>query len=269
MYGERLGAGRTAEIYEYGDLRVLKLYLPGMPEDQVEAEYRIGRAACESGIHAPEPLERIRYADREGIVFERIHGVTMLASLALRKSNAAREAERMAQLQARFHRITVPDLPSQKSSLLERIARAPLLTDLEKKRLAFNLQRLPDGDRLCHGDYHPDNIMIGDKEWIIDWMTGMRGHPAGDVARTALLLQYGSVPDEAPSEVAVWLGGMRAELLEGYLSAYTQQTGTTRDSIRQWMPPVAAARLCDWIPSAEKEALAAFIRQSAEMEEID
>ncbi|MFD2328892.1 phosphotransferase family protein [Cohnella sp. GCM10020058] len=269
MYGTRIGAGRTAEIYEHGEQRVLKLYLPGLAEEQVEAEYHVSQAACRAGIRTPRPLERVRHADRHGIVFEKVAGVTMLSSLVRREGTLAREAGRMAQLHSQVHRISVPGLPSQRSSLQARIACAPLLTDEEKKRLGLLLRDLPDGDRLCHGDFHPDNVMLGELEWIIDWMTGTSGHPAGDAARTALLLQYGSVPDEAPDEVVAWLADMRAELLDGYLLAYTKQTGTTREQIERWMPPVAAARLCDWIPEAEKEALAASIRRSIGQEELE
>jgi len=260
MYGQRIGSGRTAEIFEYGDGRVLKLYYAGMPEEQVEAEYRIGRFVCQSGVCSPMPFERVRYDDRHGIVFARIDGVTMLASLTRQPGAPTAEAERMARLHSCIHGLSIPDLPSQKAHLAERIRHAPLLADEEKDRIALYLRDLPDGDRLCHGDYHPDNIMLGEKEWIIDWMTGMSGHPAGDVARTALLLQFGTVPDEAPGEVAEWLAAMRIQLLEAYLQAYTGYAGTTSQDIRRWMLPVAAARLCEWIPEAEKEALAAFIR---------
>ncbi|MDI4649294.1 phosphotransferase family protein [Cohnella hashimotonis] len=264
MYGTRIGAGRTAEIYEYGEQRVLKLYLPGMPEPQVEAEYRISQAACRAGIRTPMALARVRHDDRHGIVFEKIDGGTMLAALARRDDSVERESARMAQLHSQIHRIAVPGLPDQKSSLQDRIARAPLLSDEVKKRLARMLRDLPDDDRLCHGDFHPDNIMWGNQEWIIDWMTGMSGHPAGDAARTALLLRYGSLPDDAPAGVAEWLADMRAELLDGYLLSYANQTGTTREQIERWMPPVAAARLCEGIPEAEKEALATFVLQSLE-----
>ncbi|KAA8746258.1 phosphotransferase family protein [Paenibacillus sp. UASWS1643] len=46
---------------------------------------------------------------------------------------------------------------------------------------------LPDQQQICHGDFHPDNVMLseaGDQYWVTDWMTGMSGDPAGDVARS-------------------------------------------------------------------------------------
>lgn len=252
-------------MYDYGQGQVLKLFYEGLPEHQIEAEYQAGLIVRRAGIPAPAPIARIRHGERMGIVYEKVAGTTMLAALAQRPGEVADRAGQMAALHAHMHSRPASGLPAQKMLLGERIGQASLLTNEEKARVLALLDRLPDGDRLCHGDYHPDNIILGagdEQAWIIDWMTGMSGHPAGDAARTALLLHYGTVPDGASEEVVEWLARMRAELLEEYLRTYTQHTGTTREYIAQWMPPVAAARLCEWIPEAEKEVLAAFIRQS-------
>ncbi|WP_308530680.1 aminoglycoside phosphotransferase family protein [uncultured Paenibacillus sp.] len=70
-----------------------------------------------------------------------------------------------------------------------------------KQEIMDYLKSLPDGTRLCHGDFHPENVMIGERNWVIDWMTGMIGNPAGDVARTLLLFRFGTLPDEASSSI--------------------------------------------------------------------
>ena len=40
-----------------------------------------------------------------------------------------------------------------------------------KEKLLALLRRLDDGARqICHGDFHPRNILLdGKKHWIIDW----------------------------------------------------------------------------------------------------
>ncbi|MFD1910018.1 phosphotransferase family protein [Paenibacillus rhizoplanae] len=55
------------------------------------------------------------------------------------------------------------------------------------------LAELPDGEKLCHGDFHPDNILMDDKLWVIDWMTGVRGNPAADVARSVIMFSIGGL----------------------------------------------------------------------------
>src|SRR5262249_32610054 len=61
------------------------------------------------------------------------------------------------------------------------------------------LEALPDGDRLCHGDFHPANVLVGrNGPAVIDWTGATRGDPAADLARTRLLLQAGAVPEHMP-----------------------------------------------------------------------
>src|SRR5262249_42867679 len=49
------------------------------------------------------------------------------------------------------------------------------------------LDRLPAGDRLCHGDYHPGNVLLGaDRTAVIDWTGAVRGVAEADHARTLL-----------------------------------------------------------------------------------
>ncbi|PKQ90267.1 hypothetical protein CXK86_14320 [Paenibacillus sp. BGI2013] len=36
----------------------------------------------------------------------------------------------------------------------------------------------------------------GDQYWVIDWMTGMSGDPAGDVARSWVILMSATLPED-------------------------------------------------------------------------
>ena len=51
--GALIGHGRTADVYAWGEDRILKLYQPHMPAHLVEQEYRVTRAAQAAGIPAP------------------------------------------------------------------------------------------------------------------------------------------------------------------------------------------------------------------------
>ena len=47
------------------------------------------------------------------------------------------------------------------------------------------IDKLADGDTLCHGDFHPGNILLsGDGAFIIDFMNVCCGNYLYDVART-------------------------------------------------------------------------------------
>jgi len=58
------------------------------------------------------------------------------------------------------------------------------------------LNRLPTGGFLCHGDFHPDNVIWSERgPVVIDWLDANRGDPAADVARTPMLISIGETPD--------------------------------------------------------------------------
>ncbi|MDO5576698.1 MAG: aminoglycoside phosphotransferase family protein, partial [Fibrobacter sp.] len=60
------------------------------------------------------------------------------------------------------------------------------------------IDALPEGDALCHGDWHPGNILMSNtgKHIIIDFMNVCYGPWQYDVARSYFLLSKGSLPEE-------------------------------------------------------------------------
>ncbi|MEI7028179.1 aminoglycoside phosphotransferase family protein [Paenibacillus sp. y28] len=147
----------------------------------------------------------------------------------------------------------------QKTVLAQNIQRAPQLSDKVKKEIIDYLDGLPDGSCLCHGDFHPDNVLIGEQNWVIDWMTATVGNPAGDVARTLLLFRFGTLPDGAPKSVTDALERMRNTMNEVYLEQYLAYSGLPFSAINEGMLPVAAARLSEWISDEEKALLLPLI----------
>lgn len=260
---EIIASGRTAEILSYGEGKVLKLFRPGLPEQLSSDEYNISSAVFNSGLSCPRPLGIIDYEERKGIIYSQIDGITMLKMIGKKIWTTKKQAERMASLHRDIHSKSVSNIPKQKEILLERIQQAPLLTAEEKRIIIENLMALKEDAKLCHGDFHPDNIMLGEKEeWVIDWMTGMEGNPAGDVARTMLMLKLGNTPEGTPKFISVFISFIRNKLLVTYTKEYLNNSEITMQEINQWMVPVAAARLTEWLPDQEKQALAHFIRSN-------
>ncbi|WP_189596836.1 phosphotransferase family protein [Paenibacillus elgii] len=146
----------------------------------------------------------------------------------------------------------------QKVILARNIQNAWQLSDDVKKKIIDVLERLPDGECLCHGDFHPDNVIVGERHWVIDWMTGMVGNPAGDVV---LLFRFGTLPDEAPRAVKEALQHMSTKISQIYLERYLSCSGLPFSDIDEWMLPIAAARLSEWIPDREKQLLLNLIEE--------
>jgi tRNA A-37 threonylcarbamoyl transferase component Bud32 len=258
---EVIAYGRTAELLAYDNDHVLKLFRPGIPPHVIEEEFRISLSVYQCGVSIPQPVKIIDYSDRMGIIYQRVSGFTMLKTISKKPWSINKEAIRMARIHSDIHSKNVLDLPKQKEILKERIGHATILTMEEKERIINHLNGLMEDTKLCHGDFHPDNIILGNREWIIDWMTGMTGNPAGDVARTILLIQLGTMPDETPKIMVYLFSLIRKQILKRYIKQYLKNSAIDLKEIDDWMLPIAAARLTEWIPEKEKQEIVNLIRQ--------
>lgn len=262
MQGKRIGEGRTAEVREYGDGAILKLYREDIPGEHVDREYKISCYAYAQGVHTPRPVELVTVEGRKGIVFERIAGATLLKQLAGKPWQTGIYARQLAGLHYSLHQHQGPDGEGQQKSLLrQQIIAAPMLTMEEKSAVLEHLVKLPEGECLCHGDFHPDNVLGDGEGWIIDWMTGISGSSAADVARSVILLSMGSMPPGTPFLTRLITGFIRQKLCKGYIREYLKLSGQPYADINAWVLPVAAARLIEGVPLAEKEQLAREVRR--------
>ncbi len=78
---EMIGRGRTAEIFSWEEGKVLKLYYAWCSPDWVEYEFKATQVAYQAGVTVPVPYELVEKEGRRGIIFERIHGVNLIAGL--------------------------------------------------------------------------------------------------------------------------------------------------------------------------------------------
>jgi aminoglycoside phosphotransferase (APT) family kinase protein len=162
-----------------------------------------------------------------------------------------------ADLQIGLHACVVKGMPSQRQRLEERIDGVAILSRGVRDALIRTLHDMPDGDRLCHGDFHPDNVLLdADGPTIIDWADATRGNPWADVAQTTVLFDVAQVPVGTPRP---WLVDMFRWLFQGmYRHRYAALRPAGRESLAVWRPIVAAARLAD-CPPAECEGLLAVV----------
>ncbi|MGN7412488.1 phosphotransferase family protein [Paenibacillus sp. SAF-068] len=264
---ERIGQGRTAEIYAYSNEHIMKLYRIDFPLEAVQNEFRISELAFRKGLPVPQAISLIEHTTpRAGIVFERLHGVTLLSLIIQQPQLLEQLAFKMADCHYRLHceRDDEGTLPSQKQILSGAIHNVRLLSEGDQARILSYLTTLPDQQQICHGDFHPDNVMlseVGDQYWVIDWMTGMAGDPAGDVARSWVILMSSTLPEGTDPAVRMGFETARELLVEYYIQHYMHLSGITREAIESWMLPVAAARLDEDLPAQEVEQLLKLVQE--------
>ncbi|WP_020615540.1 aminoglycoside phosphotransferase family protein [Paenibacillus daejeonensis] len=257
-----IASGRSADILSLGDHQVLKLFNADLPEQLIHEEFAISNSVYKLGIDCPAPINITEYNGRIGIIYTRVHGMTMLNLISKKFWRLSREAIRLARIHLRIHSHTISNIPKQKEVLSERIIQAPILLAKEKQQIFNHMNQLKDDTKLCHGDFHPDNIILSEQnEWIIDWMTGMEGNPAGDVARSFLILKLGRLSEKTPKLISTIGSQIRHLISSKYLDEYLKNSMISKHEVDDWMIPVAAARLNERIPEVEKQELVELIRK--------
>lgn len=258
--GERLAEGRTAEVFAWQDGWVLKLYRRGF-ENLAANEAAVARKVsevCASGPGEPLPVpevgESVQIDGRPGILYTRLDGPNLWDWARRRPWRIPAAARLTAEMQAGLHVRPAPGLPSLLERLRSRIKIAPALSEQSRQNLLDQLQALPAGDRLCHGDFHPLNlIMTPGGPVVIDWMDASSGAPLADVARTWVILS--ALPPSASRWENIQQAAAVRVFLNVYLRRYFELFPVGRSELARWIPVVAAARLCENIPGIQSRLL--------------
>lgn len=256
-----IGEGYTAEVYALGEDKVLKLFRKGIPEQIIVSEYETAQIVQSYMRNVPRAYELLPIGDHLAIVYERIFGQDMLQQMVKLPVKVDYYAGLLARTHIEVHKKTVMATGkySVKNKLKNDIEAANFIDRNKKESVLDYLMGLPEGQALCHFDFHPGNIIMRDKEpVIIDWMTACVGDPCADIARTNILLMFGEMPN-AGFVKRRFVSLFQRHVAKEYNAEYLKCEKISRDAVDKWMLPVAAARLREWIPDNEKKALMAFI----------
>ncbi len=263
--GPLVGEGRTAEVFVWNETQVLKLFRGFMPPEAALRELDNSQAAFRAGVPAPRPGGVVELNGRTGLVLQKVEGPTMLRRVASRPWTIVSAARTLAGLHSDMHSRRAPALQSLKERLDRNVRAAPGLPEAARHASLMRLEGLPDGESICHGDFHPDNVLMSPQgPVIIDWSIATRGDPNADVARTSLMLRLGSVPSGTPARTRINL--LRRLFHYLYLTRYLRLRGVSRGQVEVWQLPVAAARLNERILE-EREVLLKLILRLAERRE--
>jgi uncharacterized protein (TIGR02172 family) len=249
--GLLIASGRTADVYAWGSEQVVKLFHDWFDLENIQFEQKVAQAVQASGYPVPAVGEVVRVNGRNGLLYQRVDGSSMWEILSRKPWRMFQIARRTAELQAELHGTTAPaDLPDQRRRIKRKIEQAGALPEEIRQKALAALEDLPGGDSICHGDFHPGNILITKQgEVIIDWIDVSRGNPLADLARTSILARGAAATAQVPlvgMKVNLWLFHVL------YLRRYFHLRPGGVDEFRRWLPVVAAARLSENIPGLEQ-----------------
>lgn len=234
-FKEVIGKGARATVYKIDNYAV-KLFNINYNKSEAFYEALITSIVENSGLPIAKVTEVLNIDGHIAIKMDYIKGSSLSDIISGDKSNAALYINKMAELQMLVHSKKLPLIFNFKDKLKVKIKNTFLDKDKKEKLFAI-LSSLPDGNTLCHGDFHGNNIICSeDQYYIIDWIDASNGCPAADVCRTYMIYCFYS-----------------REAAGLYLAAYCDKSGLKREEVFEWLPVVAAARLSEnYAPETEQ-----------------
>jgi uncharacterized protein (TIGR02172 family) len=234
-FGKIIGVGNTASVYEWEEGKVLKLFNQGYPNDAVENEYHNAMAIRDMNFAKPKAYEIISYEERKGIIYDSVEGETLLDRV-MRTGDVQECAKYMGKLHKAIIQNEISNVTNYKDFLRYHLPNALLPIDKQKKLLQM-IDKLPNGNALCHGDFHPGNILIsGGFAYAIDFMNVCHGDFLYDVARTVFLVEYTPVPAETKDI------DMLLHLKKTLTDLYLIQMNVTREMIQDYLTVIITVR---------------------------
>lgn len=261
LSNQPVATGRTAEIYPWREGMILKLFHTWISASGVDYEARIARAVHAAGLAVPRAGEIVEVDGRLGLEYERLDGQPMGEIMAVKPWLLPRFARQLAELHIAIHKTPgFEGIPSQRERLTQKIHAAKDLPVPLQEACGQALTQMPEGDQLCHGDFHPLNVLLHQgRAAVIDWVDATSGNPLADVARTVVLMKGVESRAAEDKKARVEMAAMRW-FTRFYLRRYFELRPGGIDEYHRWWPIVAAGRMSEDIPG-----LNGWLRQQVEV----
>lgn len=248
--GVFVASGNTADIYLSKNHKyAIKLFNDrfGMEVAQVEARKQKTVYDYATNFRVPKIVDVLSIEARPAIIMEYLSGKD-LAEKMLLDSNPKQLIREFVALQNKVHQTNVlqEKLPLLTDTLFFQIEQAHCLMEIQKKNLLNGLLKMNISHALCHGDFHPQNVLCHKREYaIIDWLDAAVGDAFADVCRSYLILLQ-NAPEIAPL----------------YLDVFCEENAVSKENIYKWMPFIAAARLGENLPETQQQQLLQILSKS-------
>jgi serine/threonine protein kinase len=237
--GIPIASGNTATIFLQGD-KVMKIFHERLPCGEAEKEAVKQKLAHSVGLQVPKILDVKRIDGKQAIIMEYAKGKTLGELISDSRGDSGHYMGLSVDIQLKIHSMKVDKLEPMKRKLSKQIDGAVEMSQRHKDVLLKKLNEITFEKRLCHGDFHLNNLIMTEdgSVTIIDWIDSSSGDIRADVYRTYLLY----------SQVSV-------ELADLYLSLYCRKSGLTEGEILLWAPIVAGARLSETVSTESSQRL--------------
>ncbi len=236
---EKVIAVRTSKtVYKDGDLAI-KVFDEGYKKSDILNEALNQARVEETGLPIPK-LKEVGVVDGKwAIASEFIKGKTLGRLMEENPEKIDEYMNLFVDIQLNIHNQKAPLLNKLKDKMTRKISE----TDLDattRYELHTRLEGMPKHNKVCHGDFRPSNVIVGDDgvNYIIDWSHATQGNASADAARTYLVFCLKGETENA----------------EKYLDIFCKKSDTAKQYVQKWLPIVAASQSVKRNPE-EKELL--------------
>ena len=217
-------------VYDLGD-KIAKVFNETKPVSDVFNEALNLARINECGIRSPKALEVTKLEGDEAgwaLITTKVPGVTLAEKIEAEPQRFGEYLEQFVDLQIEIHGYTSPLLNRQDDKYARMINSLEAINATTRYNLLERLDGLKKGTAVCHGDFNPSNVIVSEDGTlsVCDWAHATQGAPAADVAMTYLLFSLTS-----------------KEQAEAYLDTYCERADMAKQSVRQWLPVIAASEL--------------------------
>lgn len=217
-----------------------KIFDKNFSKAQIFYEAMLQTMAAEAGVNVPKIFGVEQIDDRFAILSEYIDGKTIAELMEENPAKKKYYLELMANTQLLINSKTVSDIKKLKHKLRREIKALEGLDDIKKYELETRLASMPEHNKLCHGNFGPENIVIDgmDKIVVLDWVAAVRGNATADAAKTYLKLTL-----------------LSTELAEMYITLFCEKSGVQRQYVYEWLPLAAVSSLHEKSLSEREKAV--------------
>lgn len=217
-------------VYDLGD-KIAKVFNETKPVSDVFNEALNLARINECGIRSPRALEVTQLEGEEAgwaLITTKVPGVTLAEKIEAEPQRFGEYLEQFVDLQIEIHNYSSPLLNLQGPKYARMINGLEAINATTRYNLLERLDGLKKGASVCHGDFNPSNVIVGEDGTlsVCDWAHATQGAAAADVAMTYLLFSLNS-----------------KEQAEAYLDVYCERADMPKQVVRQWLPVIAASEL--------------------------
>ncbi len=179
--GNPIASGNTASIYlEEGN--VIKIFNELLPCGEAGYEADKQKLAYSVGLPVPKILEVKKIEGKQAIIMEYVQGKTLGELISDSPGDTGHYMDLSVDIQLKIHSMKIDGLEPMKRKLANQIKGAGELSQRLKDVLINKLEKITFEGRLCHGDFHLNNLIMSDggSVTIIDWIDSSSGDIRAD-----------------------------------------------------------------------------------------